>query len=282
MLGITVDPDKVSINLQHYEKRGGITDIELELPGRFFIIVEAKRGWHLPSKRQLMMYGRRKSLLKNKAPIKRFVVLSGCSKEYADIYLERKTVRGIKVEPVSWQDVAVMAKRAKSQSNHAAKRMLDELLLYLKEVIDMKRVDSNWVYVVSLGRHMPRKWRISYFDIVNKKRLYFHPVGGEGWPKEPPNYLALRYHGKLQSIHHIESAEVVTNMHSRIREIPKQEWSPHFLYKLGRPFVPDKEVRVGNIFRNGRVWCMLDTLFTSKTISRARDISKKRWYKEVL
>ncbi len=80
----------------------------------------------------------------------------------------------------------------------------------------------------------------------------------------------------------IEGAEIVTNMHSKIREIPKQQWEPYFLCKLGRPFAPGREVRVGRIYRNGRVWCMLDTLFTSKTIAQARDHSKKRWEGEEL
>lgn len=281
-LNYDVDPTKVKINLQHYEKDTGITDIEIELPGHFFIIIEAKRGWHLPSKNQLKKYAQRKSFLQSAAPLKKFIVLSGCSKDYADIYLELKSIKGTKIEPVSWQEVAVMAKHSKRKSKNAEKRLVDELLNYLKEVVDMQKIDSNWVYVVSLGMDVPRGWRISFLDIVNKKRFYFHAVGVKGWPKEPPNYIAFRYYGRLQSIHHIESYDIVTNMHAKIPEIPKQEWNPHFLYKIGRPIVPDKEVKVGRIFRNGRVWCMLDTLFTSKTIAQARDISKKRWEGEEL
>ena len=140
----------------------------------------------------------------------------------------------------------------------------------------MERADSNWVYVVSLGSGTPPGWGISWIDIVSKKGHYFHPVSGKGWPNEPPNYIAFRYKGKLQSIHHIDSYEVITNPHKHIPEIPNEEWDPHFLYKLGRAFAPSKEVLTGNIYPNGRVWCMLDTLFTSNTISEARDLSKKR------
>ena len=62
--------------------------------------------------------------------------------------------------------------------------------------------------------------------------------------------------------------------------IPDAEWGPHFLYTLGPAFGPDRIVKTGNIFRNGRVWCMLDTLFTSDTIAEARDISKRREKKD--
>jgi hypothetical protein len=33
---------------------------------------------------------------------------------------------------------------------------------------------------------------------------------------------------------------------------------------------------MGKLYPNGRNWCMLDTLFTSATISEARDISAER------
>lgn len=113
---------------------------------------------------------------------------------------------------------------------------------------------------------------------MKRKHRYFHPIGGGrgGWPKEPPNYIAFRYNGKLQSIHHVEGYEVFTNPHEKFPEIPEEKWSPHFLYRLGPAFVPSKEVRTGNIYPNGRVWCMLDTLFTCDTISAARDLSQKR------
>lgn len=41
-------------------------------------------------------------------------------------------------------------------------------------------------------------------------------------------------------------------------------------------FCPSNEVKAGKIYRNVRVWCMLDTLFTNSTISEACNASKKR------
>ena len=44
---LNVDPkfENVTIRLQQVEKDAGITDIEIESPGRFFLLIEAKRGW---------------------------------------------------------------------------------------------------------------------------------------------------------------------------------------------------------------------------------------------
>jgi hypothetical protein len=132
------------------------------------------------------------------------------------------------------------------------------------------------VFVVAIRSGTNPDWKISSIDIVEKRRRYFHPAGTGGWPKEPPNYIGFRYRGKLQSIHHIEGYNVVTDLHKVCHEIPSGVWDPMFVYRLGPAIRPPKEVKTGRIFRNGRVWCMLDTLFTCKTISEARDLSQRR------
>lgn len=266
----------IEIRLQHHEGNSGITDIEIELVNKFYLIIEAKRGWNLPNRNQLKKYAKRPSFVKSKASLKRLVVLSECSQEYANMNLQIQKIGNVKITPLSWKDMAIFANDAQVKGSYTEKRLLRELLTYLEGLMTMQNIDSNWVYVVSLGSGTPNGWNISWIDIVKKRLRYFHPVGGSGWPKVPPNYIAFRYFGKLQSIHHIEDYEVVTNMHKKISEIPDEEWSPHFLYKLGPAFGPGNEVRTGNIYPNGRVWCMLDTLFTNDTIFKARNVSDKR------
>lgn len=272
------DADEVVISLQDSENEGGITDIELKMPGKFHVIVEAKRGWNLPSRQQLEGYANRPSFRNHSAPLKRVVALTECSREFAQAHLETTQVAGVSVEAVSWKEVATLAEEARYQGSYAEKGILNQLITYLGGTVRMRNLDSNLVYVVALASGTPVGWGISWIDIVRVRQRYFHPVGGGrgGWPKEPPNYIAFRYCGRLQSIHHVDSYEVITDPHERFPEIPSQEWKPHFLYTLGPAFAPDKEVRTGKIYPNGRVWCTLDTLFTSETISEARDISKGR------
>lgn len=113
-------------------------------------------------------------------------------------------------------------------------------------------------------------------DIVIKRNYYFHPIGINGWPKEPVNYIAFRYDGKLQSIHHVEDYTVFTNPNEYIDEIPDDNWHPCYLYTLGKPIIPSTEVKNGKIYPSARVWCMIDTLFTCDTIYEASYVSKKR------
>jgi hypothetical protein len=267
--------ENVTIRLQHSENNAGITDVEVESPGEFFILVEAKCGWNLPGKAQLEKYAARQGFSARKPFPSKILVLSECSREYALMHLPATRINGVEVSPVSWKNIAEVASKARHGSTHAGKRILSELLTYFGGLMTMQDVDSNWVYVVSLGSGTPKDWKLSWIDVVEKKRRYFHPVGG-GWPKEPPNYVAFRYQGKLQSIHHIESYTVFDDPHNEFREIPSEKWGPHFLYTLSPAFAPANEVKTGNIYPSGRVWCMLDTLFLAKTISAARDLSDQR------
>lgn len=273
------DADNVEIRLQEYNSDdGGFTDIEIICEPYFYIIIEAKRGWILPGKEQLEKYASRQNFFDSPAKTKKLIAMSECSKPYAEHNLQVKNVKGIDIVPVSWKEVYKYSQAAYSKSNHAEKHLLLELQTYLGGLMTMQNKDSNLVFVVSVGSSKIEGSELTWIDVVEKKERYFHPMGQNGWPKTSPNYIAFRYHGKLQSIHHIEGYKVLTDLSSRIPEIPYSSWmeTPHFLYKLGKGFAPSKEVKTGNIYRNGRVWCMLDTLFTCDAISDARDETKRR------
>jgi hypothetical protein len=271
------DNDDVEILVQEYEKNKGITDIEIKCGVDFFIIIEAKRGWLLPSKRQLEMYSTRESITKSLATNKLIVTLSECSRDYASHNLEIKNANGIEIKHVSWKDIYSYAGMAYPDVSNNEKKLLRELQIYLRGLMSMQNITSNEVFVVSVSTGKPESFGLSWIDIVEKRNKYFHPMGMNGWPKEPPNYIAFRYYGKLQSIHHIEGYTVVKNLHDVIPEMPDEEKEDaYFIYDLGPAIRPAKEVKTGNIYASGRVWCHLDTLLTCDTISEARDISKER------
>jgi hypothetical protein len=255
------------------QAHGGFTDIELESPGKFHVIVEAKRGWNLPGGEQLEKYAPR--LAVSAAPQQKLVVLSECSREYAFHHLECREVQGVGITPVSWKELASVAAKSCANGSNSEKRLLEELRSYLGRIMTMQKIDSNWVYVVPLANGTPGGWSISWIDIVRERRRYFHPVGNRR-PVDPPNYIAFRFYGKLQSIHHIESYEIFTKAHEHFPEIPDQEWDPHYLYILGPAFAPAHEVPTGNLYGPGQHWCMLDTLFTCSSVSEARDLSNAR------
>jgi len=280
-LGIssTFDNNTTKIQLQEYEQGKGYTDFEIIQGLDFHIIIEAKRGWVFPEIEQLCKYSERSLFTNSQTREKLLVVLNESTSEYAQSNFQHESVNDFPILVMSWQDVLELSKIASTNSSQRERWILRDLISYLNKISTMRKSDSNWTYVVSLGSTRPEGWSISFQEIVEKRNLYFHPVGGNkgGWPSEPPNYIAFRYKGKLQSIHHIESFTVFSNPSDHFDEIPSGDWGPHFLYTLGPAIVPSRTIPTGpKIQRSMRVWACLDLLLTSSTIQEARDLSKLR------
>ena len=94
----------------------------------------------------------------------------------------------------------------------------------------------------------------------------------------PANYIAFRYDGRLQRIHHVERAEMVQQPNDHFAEAPREQAGEgsYFLYELGPAFGTDLQLKYGRKYRAGTFWCMLDTLFTSKTLAEAVDVTHER------
>jgi hypothetical protein len=260
------------IRLQESERGTGRTDVEIETE-RLHLVVEAKRGWSLPSEFQLQRYAER--LGQHDDRDGRIAVIAECAPYYPPVKNLVKTLAGIPVSYSSWRRVAELATSAAAASrNHAEKRLLAELTSYLKGLMTMQNVTSNLVYVVALGQDLLDWSSLTFKDTVVERGRYYHPVGGKrgGWPQTPPNYMGFRFDGCLQQIRHVDDYEVITRPHDYISEIiPEADWSdePHFLYTLGPVIEPPRHVRTGTIYRNQRVWCALDLLLTCETIPRS-------------
>ncbi|MCP9487565.1 MAG: hypothetical protein MSC30_17095 [Gaiellaceae bacterium MAG52_C11] len=259
-----------AVRLQEFEPGGGFTDIEVESE-HVAMVLEAKRGWDLPTLTQLTKYTPRL----DQAAIGRILVVSGASPEFAAPSVPA-VVAGIPVVYRSWREIVILAESCASQGRHAERRLLKELIAYLRGLMTMQKQTPNMVYVVSLGAERTG-WSgsLTPIEIVTTKDRYFHPIG-DGYPKEPPNYVGFRWAGKLQLIRHVDAYEVFTNPHEHIPEIPPQEWKRHFVYTLGPSIVPAQEVRTGNLFRAARVEAALDLLLTCDTIAEARDRTRER------
>jgi len=259
--------DDPGISLQEYGGfGGGFTDVEIR-DVDFHVVLEAKRGWVMPGEQQLVKYETRFGDDARRAFL---LTVSDCSRSYAALHNPNSVGRASVVHR-SWEDIAKLAD-CRPSSLHE-RRLLQELRRYLRGIVRMQDPRSNMVYVVPLKTE-PTDWcDIAPSKLVEDMRRYFHPVG-EGYPKEPPNYIAFRYHGKLQSIHHIDDWSIPDSIHGSV-PVAKDQDRPHFLYHLGPPIAPAGEVRSGPI-RNRRVYAMLDLLLTCRTIPEAVAETKRR------
>jgi hypothetical protein len=261
-----------AISLQQAGADRGYTDIEV-LAEHAHVVIEAKRGWVLPNVAQLARYAPRLAVSPN--PL--IVALTECSPAYARRRLPDE-VGGIAVQHQSWAHLVSVTNAARRQGSHAEKRLVTDLRRYLRGVMTMQDVTSNWTYVVALSGATPPGWTISSRDVVLRKGIYFHPYGaGRGWPKIPPNYLAFRWHGRVQQVNHVDSYVVVDDLNEAVNEIPAgSRATPHIVYRLGAPINLTPPLASGTNYRAARLWVALDLLLTSPTLKDALAQTKAR------
>lgn len=263
------------INLQRHDQLGGFTDVEVTVPGDLHLIFEAKRGWNLPTDGQLRLYAQR--LDQSEALDRRLIVLTQWGAEafvasrLGDWELPYPRVA------LGWERLVTLVRRRGRSGPLAERRLLRELATYFASVADMRDIDSNQAYVVSLSGGTIEGWPMSMRSIVEDHHRYFFPVGRGGWPKIPPNYMAFRYDGQLQSVHHVDDYAIGTEMSEFLPGVPPTGWDPHYVLTLGPPMRPANEVRNGpSIKRAMRTWIDIDLLLTSPTITDALKATRMR------
>ena len=275
LFGQPIEFDDVRVDLQQSGQDRGFTDIEIFSPSVPHIIIEAKRNWDLPRTAQLKKYASRIGKETGRGGL--IVSLSAASREYAADKLPNE-VGGVRVEHRSWGDLSKIVSDAYGRTTSSGeKRWLHQLQKHLRGYISMRNVKDNTVFVVSLSTEAIKAGNsYTWVDVIEKGSKYFHPVG-KRWPVMPPNYIGCRLNGRLRSVHHIESYEVVTDLSQRNRRWPQTD-ADHFVYKLGPGMQPAQEIRNGKIWPSGRYRCAIDTLLSGhfKTISDARDETDRR------
>lgn len=155
-------PLKIKIHLQAHERDKGFTDFEIIQENEFHIIVEAKRGWNFPSDEQINKYATRLSFQGSGAKDKRILIFNESIPAYANAHFPTKSLLSIPVQVISWSDIQKIISSAKAIGKDADNRMLKELNIYLEQISTMQKKDSNWVYIVSLGKGIPPTWNISF------------------------------------------------------------------------------------------------------------------------
>ena len=146
----------------------------------------------------------------------------------------------------------------------------------MRDLRDPRDPKDNRAYVISLSRDSIKRYRnYTWVDVIEKENLFFHPVG-EGWPDKPLRYIAFIYDGVLQSVHHIASFRIVSDLSAINEDWPKSDIE-HVLYKLSPAKKPPKTVKSGRIL-DKPCWCAIDTLLsgTYNTVVDAVAETKRR------
>lgn len=262
---------RLVVDLQRRADDAGYTDLEIR--GReLHVLIEAKVGLQIPSRNQLARYVERLS----EAPHRCLVSLSAAPRDYAQSVLPA-SINGVPVIHRTWREFQRTARLARQSTRSPIERIwLEHLDRHLENYDTMQRLTDNSVYVVSLsGKPVEEGGDYTWIDIVNDGH-YFHPPG-RGWPTEPPNYIGFRYDGRLQSVHHVESWELIRNLKKFDKRWPREDFE-HLVYTLGPEMRPARELKSGRVIWAARVYAAIDLLLSGScdTISEAVTKTKER------
>lgn len=274
LVGFPVTGEHIEIHFHRHERGGGITDLEIVSDNAVHVIIEAKLGWALPGSEQLTRYRRRAGFSEHR-PFRVIATLSECSAAFACARLP-EAIDGVRVRHLGWRRLVTLAHAAAPDSSHAEKRILRELITHVEGRMSSLGRNSNRVYVVALGNAVIPGTAMTWIDVVTRHQRYFHPIGS-GYPREPVPYIAFRYGGRLQSIHHVDDHLIVDDLFDALSGLPAGTVPLHLVYALGPAIVPRHEVRAGpRVRQSARVWCEIDLLLTCRTLSEALDETERR------
>ena len=263
----------LSIDLQEAVSGAGFTDIEIRYE-RAHVIIEAKRGWALPTMEQLAKYRPRVGNEIHGA----LVALSEASREYARRRLPTE-VDGLPVGYLPWSEVIDLALDSATRTKiHEERQLLRELARYLRGAVREQNFWTTWTYCVAVSNETPEGFPFSFRKVVTAQGRYFHPYGVAGWPKAAPNFLAFRWSNAVQAIHHVDGYQVAPTLQDAFPGIPENEVTvrPHALYTLGPKIGPSAPLPSGTSYRASRLWVALDLLLTAATLKEALAQTKQR------
>lgn len=251
----------------------GRTDLELDT-GASLWVIEAKRGWQLPTEAQLHKYANRVEARGQGA----LVTLSDCSSAWAANALPSE-VDGVPVVHLPWSEVKDSISSAVSKVGGRERLWLRELGEYLRRAVRVTDPASGWTYCVALNNERPGNGGpYTFREFVVEEDTYFHPFGwGKGWPTDAPNFLAFRWNGHVQQVRRVLTHTIEKNLQARWPDIPKtpNTTRPCVIYDLGPPIPMPRPLPSGTNYRAARVWVLLDQLLTCTTLKEALAASKK-------
>ncbi len=260
---------KVRIDLQRHrtgDPNQGITDIEIHLPGRFHVIVEAKIGLAIPTIGQCLKYVHR--LSEKGEPVQRLVALVQTPDEnFVQEYTRSDKTLSKRLVLFSWaQFLPVCVRLMLSQAvDPQAREWVRCFYRFLDEEYEMKAFTTEvWILAASTKALWPNG--MSHWEIHQQRRVWWDY-------KEPavrPLYMAFRVEGVLESIcrvsrveHGVPIIDVVPELGSIKKPWPK---IPCTIWHFDPPVKLPKSIRTGGGMYNRRVRCDFDLLLSCNTV----------------
>jgi hypothetical protein len=253
----------------------GITDLEVVIPEKLHVIIEAKVGFSLPTCEQCAQYLPR--FMGSSAPIRKLVALTETADEsFVDRFSAREPGLRNRLLAYRWTEliphcVSLMRKVSRTSTSSQFLRWFYE---FLDREYQMKAFTHEiWIVPISKEPLWPNGW--SFLDTHLKRKVYFTT----SYPQVRPLYIAFRVRGHVTALNRVMRIEHEVPLVDRVPELKnKVEWAgePFSIWHLDDPVPLPKPIPTGGRLWQRHVWCDVDVLLQSKTVKEVEDRMRAR------
>lgn len=255
------------IHLQKGKQEAGIVDLEIFIPDRLQLIVEAKVDEGYPTTNQIQTYVKRL----DRGLESKVVVLTKITDEKIRNSLRHQFKK--KIGFLAWSDIMELSQNLAEHDDSTFQ--LQDFSAFMEEVYAMRINAEEEVWIVPLST----KWKAKSKDISVAELHIKHAfwVMGDRRPRRAI-YMGFRYDGYLQYFGRIKKIEYERKSSQIGPKIAEEFWSKKYKWDVIRldnliPF--PKRLRSGNIY-NKHIYCDLDLLLTANSILEAATLMRER------
>lgn len=270
---------KAEIRLQKHRKEG-ITDIEIRLPSRVHLIIEAKVGLNIPTLVKCKEYIEALKASKEKQR-KLVILLEADTIPTLDLY--RRQDKDCKEFLLAFQWIKVLEMRNnllnEFPENRNEGKWIRAFYDFLEKEFEMKSYTTEvWIVPASMKPLWEGGW--SFYDTHIKGKIYYR-TKKDRHTNQKPLYIALRTAGKVKTIQRVL---IIEHEVPPIERLPllngtHASWGrePHTIWHLSEPTLLPQPIPTGDpLMRARHVFCDLDILISSSSIKEVEQRMKQR------
>lgn len=271
--------NNAKIHLQEATKEG-ITDIEVRIPNRLHLIIEAKVGLNVPTIGQCSKYIEKIETTLKASPstkAKLVILLDTDPKPTLDVYHREGSGCKRFLTGIHWASLLDMQPNllAEYPADSTEGSWLRAFYDFLEQEFEMKSYTDE-VWIVPTNKNPLWKGGWSFYDTHVKGKIYYR-TKKDRYTNHKPLYIALRTRGKVEFIqrvlkveHEVRPIDCLPQFSNLNREWPKK---PHTIWYLSEPTHLPHAIPTGDpSMRSRPVFCDLDILLSSSTV---REVEKR-------
>ena len=267
----------------HLETRRdvGLTDIEVLLPNRLHLIIEAKVGLNLPTVEQCSKYI--KPLKSSTARERRLIMLLGAdAMPILALYREMNKDCNEFLTGLQWVKLSEMRPFLFEEFGPDCDqgRWVRAFFDFLEGEFHTKSyTEEVWIVPAQTKALWEGGW--SFYDTHTKGKIYYRSKK-DRYTNQKPLYIALRAQGKVEFIqrvlkikHGVQLVDCLPILKNVKERWPSEE--PHTVWYLSEPVRLPKAIPTGDPSMRGRhLFCDMDILLSSSSVKEAAERMKRR------